>query len=40
VSLEVWPGVPHVFQSFAAILDDADHALNAAAAFIKSHWAG
>ena len=24
VELQVWPGVPHVFQSFAAILDDAD----------------
>ena len=39
VELQIWPGVPHVFQSFAAILDDADHALNAAAAFIKRNWA-
>jgi len=39
VELQIWPEVPHVFQSFAAILDDADHALNAAAAFIKRNWA-
>ncbi|MBS2532676.1 alpha/beta hydrolase [Catenulispora sp. NF23] len=39
VELQVWPEVPHVFQGFAAILDDADHALNAAAAFIKRNWA-
>ena len=38
VELQVWPGVPHVFQGFAAILDDADRALNAAAAFIKRNW--
>jgi monoterpene epsilon-lactone hydrolase len=39
VELQVWPEVPHVFQGFAALLDDADQALNAAAAFIKRHWA-
>ena len=38
VELQVWPEVPHVFQSFAAILDDADHALNAAAAFVRRNW--
>jgi acetyl esterase/lipase len=38
VQLQVWPEVPHVFQGFAALLDDADHALNDAAAFIKRHW--
>ncbi|MEY9929776.1 monoterpene epsilon-lactone hydrolase [Catenulispora sp. GP43] len=38
VELQVWPEVPHVFQSFAAILDDADQALNAAAAFIRHNW--
>ncbi|WP_157247012.1 alpha/beta hydrolase [Nonomuraea typhae] len=38
VTLQVWPEAPHVFQAFAAILDDADHALNSAAAFITSHW--
>ena len=39
VELQVWPGVPHVFQGFAALLDEADEALNAAAAFLKRHWA-
>ena len=39
VELQVWPGVPHVFQGFAAVLDDADRALLAAAAFIKGNWA-
>ena len=38
VQLQVWPEVPHVFQGFVALLDDADHALNDAAAFIKRHW--
>ena len=38
VELQVWPAVPHVFQGFAAILDDADQALTAAAAFIKRSW--
>ncbi|MEZ0109915.1 monoterpene epsilon-lactone hydrolase [Catenulispora sp. EB89] len=38
VELQVWPEVPHVFQSFAAILDDADDALNAAAAFVRRNW--
>ncbi|HEY3751843.1 MAG TPA: alpha/beta hydrolase [Pseudonocardiaceae bacterium] len=39
VELQVWPKVPHVFQGFAAMLDDADRALLAAAAFIKRNWA-
>ncbi|HEY4020632.1 MAG TPA: alpha/beta hydrolase [Pseudonocardiaceae bacterium] len=38
VDLQVWPGVPHVFQSFAALLDDAGAALRSAAAFTRSHW--
>jgi acetyl esterase/lipase len=38
VELQVWPEVPHVFQGFAALLDDADRALLAAAAFIKRNW--
>ncbi|MGH6655196.1 MAG: alpha/beta hydrolase [Actinocrinis sp.] len=38
VELQVWPQVPHVFQGFAALLDEADAALHAAAAFTKSHW--
>lgn len=39
VELQVWPQVPHVFQGFATLLDDADHALLSAAAFIKRNWA-
>jgi len=39
VELQIWPEVPHVFQSFAALLDEADQALNAAAAFLKRNWA-
>jgi acetyl esterase/lipase len=39
VDLQVWPEVPHVFQGFAAILDEADQALDSAAAFLRRHWA-
>jgi len=35
VTLEVIPGVPHVFQGFAAALDEAEAALDRAAAFLK-----
>ncbi|HEY4453448.1 MAG TPA: alpha/beta hydrolase [Pseudonocardiaceae bacterium] len=38
VELQVWPEVPHVFQGFAALLDDADRALLVAAAFIRRNW--
>jgi monoterpene epsilon-lactone hydrolase len=38
VELQVWPGVPHVFQGYAAILDEADAALRSATAFIRAHW--
>jgi monoterpene epsilon-lactone hydrolase len=38
VELQVWPEVPHVFQAFAALLDEADSALNSAAEFIKRNW--
>ena len=38
VQLQVWPQVPHVFQGFAAVLDEADEALLAAAAFTRAHW--
>lgn len=38
VELQVWPQVPHVFQGFAALLDEADEALNDAAAFTRAHW--
>ncbi|MFF4133745.1 alpha/beta hydrolase [Streptomyces mirabilis] len=36
VELQVWPQVPHVFQGFAAPLDDAT--LTSAAAFTRAHW--
>src|SRR5439155_23400077 len=39
ITLEVTPGVPHVFQGFAAVLDEADAALGRAAAFLKKQWA-
>jgi epsilon-lactone hydrolase len=37
VTLEVWPGVPHVFQNFAGALDDADAALDQAGRFFTRH---
>jgi acetyl esterase/lipase len=40
VSLEVTPGVPHVFQGFAGMLDDADRALTRAGEFLRTHLAG
>jgi acetyl esterase/lipase len=36
VELQVSPQVPHVFQGFAALLDEADTALRAAAVFIRA----
>jgi acetyl esterase/lipase len=36
VTLEVVPGVPHVFQGFAAALDEGDAALDRAAVFLKT----
>jgi monoterpene epsilon-lactone hydrolase len=36
--LEVTPGVPHVFQGYAAFLDEGDAALNRAAAFLQTHF--
>ncbi|MFI6247802.1 alpha/beta hydrolase [Streptomyces sp. NPDC051016] len=39
VQLQVWPQVPHVFQAFATLLDEADEALDSAAAFTRTHWA-
>jgi monoterpene epsilon-lactone hydrolase len=38
VVLEVTPGVPHVFQGYAAFLEEGDAALNRAAAFLKTHF--
>jgi monoterpene epsilon-lactone hydrolase len=39
VTLEVTPGVPHVFQGFAGLLDEAGVALDRAAAFMKAQLA-
>ncbi|MFJ9246611.1 alpha/beta hydrolase [Streptomyces sp. NPDC101776] len=39
VELQVWPQVPHVFQAFAAMLDEGAAALDAAGAFIRARWA-
>jgi acetyl esterase/lipase len=39
VTLEVTPGAPHVFQGFAAVLEEADAALGRAATFLKIQWA-
>jgi len=33
----VVPGVPHVFQAFAAILDEGQAALTRAGAFLRQH---
>ena len=40
VRLEVTPGVPHVFQGFAAMLDEGDAALASAGEFLRAHLAG
>jgi monoterpene epsilon-lactone hydrolase len=40
VVLEVTPGVPHVFQAYAAILDEGSAALDSAAAFLNAQFAG
>lgn len=37
VTLEVTPGVPHVFQAYAGFLDEAGAALDRAADFLKAH---
>ena len=37
VTLDVTPGVPHVFQGFAAFLDEGAAALERASAFVKTH---
>ena len=39
VIVDITPGVPHVFQAFAAILDEADAALNRAARFVQDNTA-
>jgi epsilon-lactone hydrolase len=37
-TLDVTPGVPHVFQAYAAMLDEGEAALNRAAGFLKAHY--
>jgi len=37
-TLEVTPGVPHVFQAYAAVLDEGDTALSRAAEFLKAQF--
>jgi monoterpene epsilon-lactone hydrolase len=37
VTLDVTPGVPHVFQGYAGLLDEAGTALDRAADFVKAH---
>jgi epsilon-lactone hydrolase len=37
VTLDVTPGVPHVFQAFAGVLDEGAAALDRAAAFVREH---
>jgi acetyl esterase/lipase len=39
VTLDVTDGVQHVFQAFAAMLDEADAALVRASAFLRDHLA-
>jgi len=39
VTLEVTPGVPHVFQGFAAVLDEGNAALDRASTFLKTQFA-
>jgi len=37
VTLDVVPGLPHVFQAFAAVLDEGQAALTRAGAFLRQH---
>jgi acetyl esterase/lipase len=39
VTLDVTPGVPHVFQGFAAMLDEGDAALDRASTFLNTMFA-
>jgi acetyl esterase/lipase len=36
-NLEVTPGVPHLFQAFAAVLEEGDAALSSVARFLHAH---
>jgi acetyl esterase/lipase len=40
VTLEITPGVPHVFQAYSAILDEGAAALDRAGRFLSAHLAG
>jgi epsilon-lactone hydrolase len=40
VTLEITPGVPHVFQAYSAILDEGAAALDRAGQFLSAHLAG
>jgi len=40
VTLEITPRVPHVFQGFSAMLDDAAAALDRAGQLLSAHLAG
>src|SRR5450631_4619689 len=40
VTLDITPGVPHVFQNFSAILDEAAAALDRAGQLLSAHLAG
>jgi acetyl esterase/lipase len=40
VTLDITPGVPHVFQAYHAILDEAAAALDRAGQFLSAHLAG
>jgi monoterpene epsilon-lactone hydrolase len=40
VTLEITPGVPHVFQAYHPILDEASAALDRAGQFLSAHLAG
>lgn len=37
VILDITADVPHVFQAFAGVLDEADEALDRAALFLRQH---
>ena len=39
ITLEVTPGVPHVFQGYAAMLDEGSAALDRASAFLRTQFA-
>jgi acetyl esterase/lipase len=40
VTLEITPGVPHVFQAYSAILDEGAAALDRAGRFLSAHFSG